>query len=66
MQIFKSKESLGIFFAIFAYFNFSLLDAIQKTAVIHHSIFQLLLIKYSFVLFLSFFESQTKKYLSVL
>ena len=60
MQIFKSKESMGIFFAIFAYFNFSLLDAIQKTAVLHHSIFQLLLIKYSFVLFLSLFESQRK------
>ena len=60
MQIFKSKESLGIFFAIFAYFNFSLLDAIQKAAVKHHSIFQLLLIKYSFVLFLSLFESQRK------
>ena len=60
MKIFKSKESLGIFFAIFAYFNFSLLDAIQKTAVLHHSIFQLLLIKYSFVLFLSLFESQRK------
>jgi drug/metabolite transporter (DMT)-like permease len=60
MQIFKSKESLGIFFAIFAYFNFSLLDAIQKTAVLHHSIFQLLLIKYSFVLFLSLIESQRK------
>ena len=60
MKIFKSKESLGIFFAIFAYFNFSLLDAIQKAAVKHHSIFQLLLIKYSFVLFLSLFESQRK------
>ena len=60
MQMFKSKESLGIFFAIFAYFNFSLLDAIQKTAVIHHSIFQLLLIKYSFVLILAIFESQRK------
>ena len=60
MFSFRSKESLGIFFAIFAYFNFSVLDAIQKTAVLHHSIFQLLLIKYSFVLFLSLFESQRK------
>ena len=60
MQIFKSKESLGIFFAIFAYFNFSLLDAIQKTVVLHHSIFQLLLIKYLLVLSLSLFESQRK------
>ena len=60
MGFFKSKESLGIFFAIFAYFNFSVLDAIQKTAVISHSVFQLLLIKYFFVLILSFFESKRK------
>ena len=60
MPFFKSNESLGIFFAIFAYLNFSILDAIQKTAVIHHSIFQLLLIKYSFVLILSYFESRRK------
>ena len=60
MLFFKSKESIGIFFAILAYFNFSVLDAIQKTAVINHSIFQLLLIKYFFALFLSYFESQRK------
>ena len=61
MLFFKSKESIGILFAITAFFSFSLLDAVQKTAVIHHSIFQLLLIKYFFVLFLSFFESRRKK-----
>lgn len=60
MSFFKSKESIGIFFAILAYFNFSVLDAFQKTAVIYHSIFQILLIKYSFVLFLSYFESRRK------
>ena len=61
MIFFKKKESVGIFFAILAYFAFSLLDAVQKTAVIYHSIFQLLLIKYTFVLFLAFFESFRKK-----
>ena len=61
MLFFKSKESIGILFAITAFFSFSLLDTVQKTAVIHHSIFQLLLIKYFFVLFLSFFESRRKK-----
>ena len=61
MYFFKSKESIGILFAIFAYFSFSILDTIQKTAVIYHSIFQLLLIKYFFVLFLSFLESWRKK-----
>ena len=57
---FRSKESIGIFFAISAYFSFSLLDAIQKTAIINHSIFQLLFVKYSFVLFLSLFEAKRK------
>jgi drug/metabolite transporter (DMT)-like permease len=61
MNTLRSKESIGIFFAILAYFSFSLLDAVQKTAVISHSIFQLLLIKYIFVLFLSYFESRRKK-----
>ena len=61
MSIFKSKESLGIFFAILAYFSFSLLDATQKTLVIYYSIFQLLLIKYFFVLLLSLIESRRKK-----
>ena len=58
---FKSLESLGILFAVLAYFSFSLLDAVQKTAVIYHSVFQLLFIKYCFVLMLSLFESQRKK-----
>jgi drug/metabolite transporter (DMT)-like permease len=58
---FKSLESLGIFFAVVAYFSFSLLDAVQKTAIIYHSVFQLLFIKYCFVLLLSLIESQRKK-----
>ncbi len=58
---FKSTESLGMMFAVMAYFSFSLLDAVQKTAIIYHSVFQLLFIKYCFVLFLSFIESQRKK-----
>ena len=58
---FKSVETLGMMFAVMAYFSFSLLDAVQKTAIIYHSVFQLLFIKYCFVLFLSFFESRRKK-----
>ena len=49
MNFFNSKESLGMVFAIFAYFSFAILDAFQKTAVLYHSIFQLLLAKYIFV-----------------
>jgi len=60
MLFFRSKESMGILFAITSFFSFSLLDAVQKTAVINHSIFQLLLVKYFFVLFLSLFESKRK------
>ena len=55
---FKSKETMGIIFAIIAYFSFSILDAVQKTAVIHYSIFQLLFIKYTFVLLLSMTEAR--------
>ena len=58
---FKSIESLGMLFAVMAYFSFSLLDAVQKTAIMYHSIFQLLFIKYCFVLILSVFESRRKK-----
>ena len=62
----KSIEGLGIIFAIMAYFSFSLLDTVQKTAVIYHSVFQLLFIKYCFVLILSLFESLRKKKLFIL
>ena len=47
-------------FAVIAYFCFSLLDAVQKTAIIYHSVFQLLFIKYCFVLILSLIESKRK------
>ena len=48
-------------FALMAYFSFSLLDAVQKTAVTYHSVFQILFIKYCFVLILSLVESKRKK-----
>ena len=58
---FKSKETIGIIFAIIAYFSFSILDTIQKSAVLYYSIFQLLLIKYIFVLLLSILEARRTK-----
>jgi len=61
MLKFKSAESFGMVFAVMAYFSFSLLDTVQKTAIIYHSVFQLLFIKYSFVLLLSLIQSQRKK-----
>ena len=57
----NSKTYIGITFAILAYFSFSFLDAIQKTTVLYHSIFQILLIKYLFTLTLSYIESLRKK-----
>ena len=60
MHLFKTKESIGILFVIFAYLSFSILDAIQKTLILHNSVFQLLLVKYFFVLFLALFESKRK------
>ncbi len=56
-----SSTYIGIIFAILAYLSFSLLDTIQKTIVIYHSIFQILFLKYFFTLFLSIFESLRKK-----
>ncbi len=52
---------MGITFAILANFSFGLLDTIQKTLVIYHSVFQILLIKYIFIFLLSIFESYRKK-----
>ena len=60
MPFSKSKEFMGILFAVAAYFSFSILDAFQKTAVINHSIFQLLFIKYIFTLLLSCSEAKRK------
>ena len=56
-----SPTSIGILFEVLAYFSFSLLDTVQKTTVIYHSIFQILFLKYFFTLFLSIFESYRKK-----
>jgi len=59
-----SKQSIGIIFAILAYLSFSILDATQKTLILYHSVFQLLLVKYFFVLFLSLVESKRKNNLT--
>ena len=58
MQLLKNQENIGIIFAIIAYFTFSVVDVLQKYAVINQSIFQLLLFRYLFLLFLSLIESK--------
>jgi len=60
MALPQSKEAIGILFGIFAYLSFSILDATQKTLILYHSVFQLLLVKYFFVLSLSLIESKRK------
>ena len=60
MTLPRSKELIGILFGILAYLSFSILDATQKTLILYHSVFQLLLVKYFFVLFLSLIESKRK------
>jgi drug/metabolite transporter (DMT)-like permease len=60
MSVTWSKESIGIFFGIFAYLSFSILDATQKTLILYHSVFQLLFVKYFFVLFLSLIDYKRK------
>lgn len=60
-KMINKPEFVGIFFAIFAYLAFSLLDTIQKTLIIYYSVFQILFIKYFFTLLLSFIESKRKK-----
>ena len=60
MSIPRSKETIGMLFGILGYLSFSILDATQKTLILYHSVFQLLLVKYFFVLFLSLIESKRK------
>ena len=60
MTLPRSKELIGILFGILAYLSFSILDATQKTLILYHSVFQLLFVKYFFVLFLSLIESKRK------
>ena len=60
MSIPRSKETIGMLFGILGYLSFSILDATQKTLILYHSVFQLLLVKYFFVLCLSLIESKRK------
>ena len=60
MSMPRSKETIGMLFGILGYLSFSILDATQKTLILYHSVFQLLLVKYFFVLCLSLIESKRK------
>ena len=61
MKFIRSQENIGFIFAILAYFLFSILDVFQKYGTIYHTVFQIMLFKYSFLFFLSISESIRKK-----
>ena len=60
MSMPRSKETIGMLFGILGRLSCAILDATQKTLRWYHSVFQLLLVKYFFVLFLSLIESKRK------
>jgi len=61
MKFIRSQENIGFIFAILAYFLFSILDVFQKYGTIYHTVFQIMLFKYSFLFLLSISESIRKK-----
>ena len=60
IRFFKFHENIGAIFAILAFFLFSILDVFQKYGTIFHTVFQIMLCKYLFLLFLSLIESVRK------
>ena len=56
----SSKENLGIFFGILAFFLFATTDVAQKYATIYHSVFQIMLFRYLFLLIVSLVEAKRK------
>ena len=57
----SSKESIGIFFGILAFFLFATTDVAQKYATIYHSIFQIMLFRYLFLFIIAIIEAKRKK-----
>ena len=57
----SSKENIGIFFGILAFFIFATTDVAQKYATIYHSVFQIMLFRYLFLLIISLIEAKRKK-----
>ncbi len=57
----SSKENIGIFFGIIAFFLFATTDVAQKYATIYHSIFQIMLFRYLFLFIIAIIEAKRKK-----
>lgn len=61
----SSKENVGIFFGILAFFLFATTDVAQKYATIYHSVFQIMLFRYLFLFIIAIIEAKRKKNLRV-
>ena len=57
----SSKENIGIFFGIIAFFLFATTDVAQKYATIYHSIFQIMLFRYLILFIIAIIEAKRKK-----
>jgi len=57
----SSKENVGIFFGILAFFLFATTDVAQKYATIYHSVFQIMLFRYLFLFIIAIIEAKRKK-----
>jgi len=57
----SSKENIGIFFGILAFFLFATTDVAQKYATIYHSVFQIMLFRYLFLFIIAIIEAKRKK-----
>ena len=60
-MLLSSRENIGILFAILSFFLFASTDVAQKYATVYHSIFQIMLFRYLFLLIVALFESKRKK-----
>ena len=61
----SSRENIGIFFGIVAFFLFATTDVAQKYATIYHSVFQIMLFRYLFLFIIAIIEAKRKKNLRV-
>jgi len=61
----SSKENIGIIFGILAFFIFASTDVAQKYATIYHSVFQIMLFRYLFLLIISLIEAKRKNNVQV-
>ena len=57
----SSKENIGMFFGVLAFFLFATTDVAQKYATIYHSVFQIMLFRYLFLFIIALIEARRRK-----